>query len=174
MDIAGGPAALGGVMMCVALAAWTLGRWQGGLVTADNCGALAPDEAGPVRQGVAAALPVSAAADPCQHAARAEHKAALATASSLGDVHAEISAYRRAEQVLVGLDSDPLTLIAEQRTRHAACGYPGIIGELTYGPQHVGQTVTGCEGANIPAERAAQTARPVQPSPSFAADLTRV
>jgi hypothetical protein len=139
MDIAGGPAALGGIMMGVALAAWSLGRWQGGLVSCDNRSAAA-GEIERVAAGNLELHPPFAVATPCQTAARMERNVAMATALSLGDMHAEISAYRRAEQVLAGLTSDPLRL-TEGRT---GCRYLGVIGEPTCGVATAARLACAC------------------------------
>ncbi len=104
MDISAGPAALGGVMMCVALAAWALGRWQGGI--SPSFDAAVPQDA------EAAAMPgedvQEDASIPHQHAAQAQRQVTMHTEASLGEVHAEITAYRRAERVLNSLHGDAL------------------------------------------------------------------
>lgn len=93
MDVSAGPAALGGIMLGVALGAWTLGRWQGGLVVVEDASVPTPGAATP------------AVTTPCRNAVRAECAAAPLAEDSLGEMHAEISAYRRAEQVLAGFDA---------------------------------------------------------------------
>jgi hypothetical protein len=140
LDIAGGPAALGGMMMCVALAAWSLGRWQGGLVTDENRRSAAASEADRLVTDNPGIYPSSAPAAPCQNAARAERDVELASATSLGDMHAEISAYRRDEQVLAALKSDPLHLIAGQ----AECRYIGIVGTPTCGVPAAARLACAC------------------------------
>jgi hypothetical protein len=103
MDISAGPVALGGVLMCVALAAWALGRWQSGI---------SPSFDAAVKQDAeAAAMPgedvQDDAAIPRPLAAQARRHA-MHTEASLGEVHAEITAYRRAERVLNSLGGDAL------------------------------------------------------------------
>jgi hypothetical protein len=175
MNFAGGPAALCGMIMCVALAAWTLGRWQGGLVIGEAHGTFPSGVAGSLPLGAAGLQPLRTAAAPCQAAARAERKVALAAAASLGEIHAEISAYRRAEQVLAGLQDDPLSRMADWRTGQHECRYLGIMGEPTCGVLEVMGTARACgRGCNQAAQRAMQSACAVQPSPSVLAELTRV
>ncbi len=124
MDWSGGPAALGGIMMCVALGGWSLGRWQA-LRKAGK------DPRGSPRETAGARAPVPAPVEPCQYAARTERRLALSTIDRLGEIHVEISAYRRAEQVLAKIDGDALPLRAARAGRD--CRYLGIVGEPTCG-----------------------------------------
>lgn len=132
MDLSGGPAALSGIMMGVALGAWSMGRWQGGLaVSGDRTPAAAPT-AGPVCSEADEA-PIQRATDaaPCQEAAQAERRNAMAAADSLGELHDEISAYRRAQKVLAGINCDGLGLnLAEARSE---CRYMDLMDEPTCG-----------------------------------------
>ena len=129
MELWYGPAALGGIMMCVALGAWTLGRWQGGLVM--------PEEGttgqAPAPVGEAVPAPRSALAEgpatPCQQDALAARCAVLAVADSLVELHAEVSAYRRAEQVLAGTGPDELVLRPRCEDTGLACRHVGLTGE---------------------------------------------
>lgn len=114
MDISGGPAALGGILMCVALAAWALGRWQGAALAAVDRAAAATGEAA-ARLALAVGLPHAPARPSCHCAAcaNADYRGdELASASALGAMHEEISAYRRAEHILSDLSSDALNQIA--------------------------------------------------------------
>ncbi|MCZ8371028.1 MAG: hypothetical protein O9293_13900 [Porphyrobacter sp.] len=162
MDIAGGPAAFGGMMMSLALAAWSLGRWQGGLVTGEDCDAAAP---GAVKEASAAGSagfhPSSVPATPCQDAARAERSVALASATSLGEIHAEISAYRRAERVLSDLKDDPLSLTGKRHAGQAGCRYIGIVGTPTCGVPEAARLANACGTGRHPAQRTQQSARAV-------------
>lgn len=175
MDVSTGPAALGGMMMCVALASWALGRWQGGVVTVDEPGS--GDLAGPdaVPHGTVRLRPAAAPAAPCQHAAREERHVALAGAASLGELHAEITAYRRAEQVLARVEGEVLGQLHPQREAGGACRYLGVMGEPTCGISETLReacacgTETGCDRASAPLRAGIA----VQPSP-FASGLTRV
>ena len=175
MDISAGPAALGGMMMCVALASWALGRWQGGVVALEDAdsGDLADPVAAP---RIAVRLsPAAVPAAPCQHAAREERHVALAGAASLGELHAEITAYRRAEQVLARVEGEVLGQLHPQHETGGACRYLGVMGEPTCGISEALRqacacgTATGCGRASAP-QRAGIAA---QPSP-FASGLTRV
>jgi hypothetical protein len=132
MDLSGGPAALGGIMMGLALGAWLMGRWQGGLAVSDDRAPAAAPTAGPDRSE-ADEVPMqrATAVAPCQEAAQAERRNAMAAAGSLGELHDEISAYRRAQKVLAGLNGDGLGLsLADARSK---CRYLGLMGEPTCG-----------------------------------------
>lgn len=133
MDLfADGPAALGGILMSVAIGGWTLGRWQGGFVAPDD--ARAPTGREPAAVG---APPASLHPAPNLEAPRAQWGAALAAADSLGALHAEISAYRRAEQVFAGPDADGLRLCPPGEAVSGACRDPG--------GQTCGLAETGCD-----------------------------
>lgn len=173
MEFFGGPAALGGIIMCVALGAWMLGRWQGGVVPAADAGgsavegrlgetlaAEAPQPASPLRRSGAPVIP-------CQQAAQAERRGALEIAASLGDLHAEVSAYRRAEQVLAGLTQEQLALPSGTAGPRHDCRYLGVMGEPTCAmPTAARRACASGDACNVGRPRAAQ------PSPVF--DLTRV
>lgn len=128
MDLWDGPAALGGIMMCVALGAWTLGRWQGGLAVPEDGAGRAPCDAGDAAPALRTAATEHPTA-PCQQDALAARRAVLAVADSLGELHAEISAYRRAEQVLA--DAEPGELVMRHRCAETgrACRHVGLTGE---------------------------------------------
>jgi hypothetical protein len=128
MDLSDGPAALGGIMMCVALGAWTLGRWQGGLAVPDDGAGRVPGDAAhaaPVLRKALAERP----AKPCQQDALAARRAVLAVADSLVELHAEVSAYRRAEQVLSGARPDELVMWHRCDDTGRACRHIGLTGE---------------------------------------------
>lgn len=183
MDISGGPAVLGGIIIWAALGAWALGRWQGGLVAGPDAMAAPthPADAGdqPAAAGAGAADPVPPAAcaapepAPCQDAARDERRVALDAAPCLGQVHREITAYRRAEQVLAGFDADVLRLDPLPQGMVDGCRFIGLTGEPTCGV--AGPARVACAGGipcgkAVPAPVAAQV---VQPSP-VVPGLTRV
>jgi hypothetical protein len=65
--------------------------------------------------------------------ARAERRSALAVADSLGELHAEISAYRRAEQVLASPEGDGLRLRPLSADARRECRHLGVMGEPTCG-----------------------------------------
>lgn len=166
MDFADGPAALGGIIMLSTLAAWSLGRWQGGL--APPAAAALPEaqengEAGPAPLPVSPPAPASAL---CQNAARAELRVALAAAPSLGEVHAEITAYRNAEQVLSRSDETMLRLDPLPRAGEAGCRFIGLTGEPTCCAPRTARAACaeGFPCANAVPRRAA--AGTFQPSPA--------
>lgn len=128
MDLWDGPAALGGMMMCVALGAWTLGRWQGGLAVPEDSAGRTLARAGEVApappHSVAEGLPT-----PCQQEALAARRAVLAVADSLGELHAEVSAYRRSEQVLADARPDELVLRHRGDPTGHPCRHIGLTGQ---------------------------------------------
>lgn len=157
MDVAGGPAAIVGIMICTALAGWTLGRWQGGLVAAADRSP-APVFAlamAPLRRagtgGQAQPWPeVSGTGGP---------SAELASASSLALMHEEIIAYRRAQQILTDLSGDALHLIANRAPVESGCA---------------GHGACGCE-TECPITRKAAACRAADQAPAFVpSGLTRV
>lgn len=180
MDFSEGPAALGGIMMCVALGAWALGRWQGGLVEdqrrtvnsgASEAGRILFDQAS-TPSGLPA--PVTQARDiPSLDAARAERGLALGGVGPLAQLHAEITAYRHAEQVLVGLDSNLLQPSGIVQGTASDCRYLGIVGEPTCGMIAGTHQDCDCSIHARMALSAIQVPQPVQPSASVAG-LTRV
>lgn len=91
MDPYGGPAALGGVMTGLMLASWMLGRWQSRLGDA---------RLRAVRETLAEPPEVPAATRPCEAAARAERRDAVDAFAALGELHADVSAYRAVQQIL--------------------------------------------------------------------------
>ena len=171
------PAVLGGIMMSVAIGSWSLGRWQSdGAVSDDAAPAAAPDGGEAGEAMMTRTLPRAAGEAPCQDAARAERRTALAVADSLGELHAEVSAYRRAQRVLAGLDGDALRLRSHQADARSECRYLGLMGEPTCGaaPPARGACRSGtrCSMADPLPPGPARPERLRQPSP--AAGLTRV
>jgi len=179
--VANGPAVLGAIMMSVALGSWSLGRWQGGVARFDDAAPPAPplmpaaEETGETPPEPAALRGTGAAA--CQDAARAERRIALAAADSLGELHAEISAYRRAQRVLVSPDGDELRLRQHFADVRSECRYLGLMGEPTCSlaaPARSACTLgTRCSKADPLPPGPPRPERPRQPSPA-ASGLTRV
>lgn len=165
MDLSGGPAALSGIMMGVALGAWSMGRWQA-LRTAGDNPCRRPGETATAR---GPALPTI---EPCQHAARAERRLALASEDRLGELHVEISAYRRAERVLAKIDGDALPLRSAMSEPGLDCRYLGIVGQPTCGIPATARAVCAC-GTGCDQIAAMPPLQVVQPS-AAAGDGMRV
>lgn len=158
VDIPDGPAALGGIMLCVALGAWTLGRWQARPVSRETAQVCDPKLARsrvpgdgdrvsaepPLRQCGAA----PAATSPCQHAARIERRTLLAMAGPLSEMHAAISAYREAEQVFAEIGSDALPLHTPRAGANGACRYVGLTGQPMCGTPQSARFACACELAS--------------------------
>lgn len=176
--LANGPAALGGIMMSVALGAWSLGRWQGGLAASDDAAPAVPSASGAGGEGPVADAPRhDTGTASCRDAAQAGRRSALAVADSLGELHAEISAYRRAEQVLAGPEAGGLRLRLYSADERSTCRHLGLMGEPTCGV--AGPARTACAGGTrcstadpLPAPAPALGGRLPQPSPTTG--LTRV
>lgn len=175
MELLEGPAMLGSIIMFAMLAAWAFGRLQGGLAVPDE--AAAPVAEGSfARRAKPAPAPAAASAaapTPCQHAARNERSVALAAAPALGDMHDEIAAYRRAQQVFAGMDDDGLRLVPVQLEGPPNCRFIGLTGEPTCG---LSAPARGACAPGTPCAADIAPARPeraVQPSPARS-DWTRV
>jgi hypothetical protein len=93
MDLFANPVTLGGLAAFVALGAWAMGRLQG----AAEYAAPARDSQAPQRHDQQTSLVPEAPGNP-------------ALADSLGELHAEISAFRRQERVLASLEAELLPL----------------------------------------------------------------
>jgi hypothetical protein len=158
MDWSAGPAALGGIMMCVALGGWSLGRWQALPATAD-------EPRGDPGERAEADVPAPALAEACRHTARAERRLVLGTADRLGELHAEISAYRRAEAVLTEFDGGVVLLRATHERLDLDRRFRGIVD----GPSG---DMACDQAAAAPASASLPPLRPVQPS--AAGEGTRV
>jgi hypothetical protein len=91
MDPYGGPAALGGVVTGLMLVSWMLGRWQSGPSAA---------RLRAVPEALAEPPEAPAATRACEAAARAERRDAVDSFAALGELHADVSAYRAAQQIL--------------------------------------------------------------------------
>ena len=111
MDLFANPVTLGGLVAFIALGAWAMGRLQG---AAEQLGPArdprvpqrpdrndAPGQSLPGGHALAAAL---------QPDASSQLLPSLALADSLGDLHAEISAFRRQERVLTSLEAELMPL----------------------------------------------------------------
>ncbi len=128
MDHSGGSAVLGGIITGLMLLAWALGRLQGGLAVAPS-GPAGAEPRGSDAQGKA--RPTRERVQLCQQVARDERRRALEASASLGQVHAEVSAYRRAVQVLSHLEAGELALHWPPVREGSACRYVGISGKPT-------------------------------------------
>jgi hypothetical protein len=137
-----GPAVLGAIVISVALGAWSVGRWQGGLAVTDDAAPEAMPAGGeaPVQRASLGAAGTAL----CQDAARAERHTALVAADSLGELHAEISAYRRAQKVLAGPEGDGLRLQPHFADARGECRFLGVMGEPTCGLAEPARTACAC------------------------------
>jgi hypothetical protein len=96
----------------------------------------------------------------------------IEAARSLGELHAEVTAYRRQEQVLASALSDGLLVELVPTGARGECRYLGLIGQPTCPLPGTGhETCASREGCGAAA--ASRRARAAQPSPEASA-LTRV
>lgn len=168
MEIFGGPAALGGIIVCVGLLAWMLGRWQGGLAPAAD----QPGAATPIAAGAARNWKGQAGSDtPCQLAAQTERRGMPEAACPIGDLHAEVTAYRRTQQVLAGLGRDQLDLVLIASDSGQGCRNVEAGGEPHRTMPAEAYYRAVCESGFEPFDPPPQ--RAFQPSPAVS-DLTRV
>jgi len=166
--LADGPAVLGGIMMSVALGAWTIGRWQGGLTIPDD--QISSSHREPEEERASLAPPLSYATQG-PATAQADRQIALAVADSLGELHAEISAYRRAQQVLAGPEGDGLRLRPLHEDARRECRHLGVMGEPTCGcPEPARMTCargTRCSRADPLPAMAERLRQPALPASGF-------
>lgn len=125
MEPYGGPAALGGMISGLMLGAWMLGRWQrvpGG--SALHTARPLPDRA--------IGTDGEAASDRlCQKAARDERRAAFADDLALVELHADITAYRAAQQVLSDAEVRSMPIGWTASGEGESCRYIGVSGRPT-------------------------------------------
>lgn len=127
MDLmANGPAVLGGMMLTVAMLAWAMGRWQGGFSAAEDARKAGEREA---PHGAMQEMPQGPEA--VHDAPRMQRRSALAASDSLGDLHEEISAYRRAQQVLASAEGDGLGINTLAGDARSECRHLGVMGQPT-------------------------------------------
>jgi len=142
MDLLGGPAALGGIIACIALAAWTLGawtlgRWHTGALAANPANGSAHCQApGPTPTGQHPPFewhvtdpgdPGSAA--PFQHSQRAGREVWFENAFSVGELHAEVSDYRRQQKVFAAGAGNALHFALSPAGARSECRDLGRIGQ---------------------------------------------
>lgn len=173
----GGSAALGGMMTSLMLGAWALGRWQGPLRNAalpEDGAPTAPSPTATLRPGPGAPARVPHERS-CQEAARIERRSASDCPDSLGELHADMVAYRRAQRALVDADSASLWTGRLGTESEEACRYLGVSGQPTC-PSIVlkAEELCACRACH-PAGRPAPAARGLlQPSPEPPPLFTRV
>jgi hypothetical protein len=168
MNYLADPAVLGSIVMGAVLSGWLLGRQH---AAARMVGSETPGPAPEPLPEPQAAIPPEArgaAVTACQHAARAERRQVIEAARSLGELHAEVTAYRLQEQVLASALSDGLLVELIPGAARGDCRYLGLIGQPTCPLPGTGhETCTSREGCAAASRRMAQPA-------AEASALTRV
>lgn len=115
MDFMANPTLLGGTTGVLMLAAWALGRWQASPALSSNGPAALPLPREPETPRMTHQARMPGPVLYQQHS-RPEGAVASDMAISLCDLHAEISAFRRREQVLATFTPDALMLDGLLRT----------------------------------------------------------
>lgn len=164
MNLYGDPAALGGVVTGLMLASWMLGRWQG---RPGGARASVADEA--LRETGEA----PSGARLCETAARAERRAAADAFAGLGELHADVSAYRQSQQILSDTALQATMKVGWTASGEGElCRFVGVSGERTCPAGQVSADDAPCAcsadnavpGADLPTPPAAAiqpTAEPV-------------
>ena len=169
MDILADPAALAGIIGAAMLSGWLMGR-RHGLCANEGEALVAVSE--PDAPSAPPPTQALAAVTACQHAARAERRQLMEAVRSLGDLHDEVTAYRRQEQVLVSALNDGLLLAVMPDPGRHECRYFRLIGQPTCPLPGTGhETCASREGCTAAA--ASRRAQAAQPS-AEASVLTRV
>ncbi len=170
MNLMDNPAIVGTMMTSIAFGAWALGRWQGAAAACMALPVASPtptSEPAHLPEAAPVAREVSAPASPCQQNAADERRSLATDVVSLADLHEDVSAYRRREQVLASLDAGMLF----SDTALQDCRFVGITGEpLCPAPANVRQ---GCGGGGCGGRQTARPAHvtPCQPSRAVASLL---
>ncbi len=123
MEFMANPTLLGGTTGVLMVAAWALGRWQASPALSSDGPVALPLQREPETPPM---TPQARMPDPGldQQHSRPEGAVASDIAISLCDLHAEISAFRRREQVLATLASDALMLDGLLRASMADAAAP--------------------------------------------------
>lgn len=151
------PAVLGSIIVGAVLSGWLLGRQHGSGPVAGGHAPGAALEAVPEPQAETPPALVTDAITPCQYAARAERRQVIEAARSLGELHAEVTAYRLQEQVLASAASDGLLVELIPADERGDCRYLGLIGQPTCPLPGTGQETCGSrEGCAVAARRVDQ------------------
>ena len=117
MDHFANPATLAGLIMCVAIAAWAVGRWQALVAGQGGDPALTGPTITPRTDATATqSLPAL-----CQQDASGEGLRALEGGLSLGELHAEVTAFRQRERVLATIPPESLRFDRPSVRRDQAC-----------------------------------------------------
>lgn len=181
MDFYASPAMLGGIIACVAISAWTLGRWQRAAVPLGEACNPAPQ-----------ALHAAASQHPpfewraADHAdaargltggrtSRSGPKVDLDCGLSLGELHAEVTAYRHQQRVFASVARDRLLIDQITAAAPPECDYPQSVepwigAQIPLLPEAEGYTYANLTVRTSPSKGAVRAA---QPSPLCSA-LTRV
>lgn len=120
MDFYASPALLGGIVASVAMGGWTLGRWQSGTAPMTEARIASPVALHPPFEWRAADRSDTALAKAGEPFSQAGRSAELDFGLSLSELHAEVSAYRRQQQVFVAVARDGLRV--DQATAAAPSG----------------------------------------------------
>lgn len=159
MDFLVSPFWLCGIIMGVALGAFSLGQKQHPMAGKSAPDAPLPQSGGSQSGGPQSGGPQSggwgpvnqpcAARDdtpiiPCQQQTHDERLSALSQSASLALLHAEVSAYRRRERIFAALPEDAWQIEAPRAPVMRDCHFVELTGEPTCGLPHVAPLANGC------------------------------
>jgi len=130
MEFLANPPTLGGGIALAVLFAWALGRLQGAASPGGGLGASPDSDHRPALDQPVIAPPVGGplAAAICPEPSRSALLTALAAADLLGDLHDEVSAFRRRERVFATLSPDLLEPAPMADDAARVCLRVGVIG----------------------------------------------
>ena len=122
MDIVTNPALLGAMTCVLMVAAWALGRWHASFAPEHGEPVAVPSQREEERPLLISQMRMPGSVLHQRHSRpEGAGDGAYDDALSLCDLHAEVSAFRRREQVLASLETDALLLDGLLRTSARAC-----------------------------------------------------
>jgi hypothetical protein len=174
MDLFANPSALIGLIGCIGLAGWGMGRWQGLSAHAQAAEDLPETHRSPETRAITSDPPA-----PIDLHAPHTNRGLRDTAVTLSDLHAEITRFRHHEQVLATLETEAVMFDRRSSGQLALCRDVGAVGTPRCHDMVVDDVpchcLQGC-GNQVVAEPATASPEPVpmaQPSPG-ASPFTRV
>jgi hypothetical protein len=127
MDLLASPSALIGLIGCIGLAGWSMGRWQGLTAHAQAADDLLETHRGPQARAITPDPPAfTGLQTPTANAGLREN------AITLSDMHAEITRFRHREQVLATLKTEAAIFDQRASGQLEVCRTLGALGSLHF------------------------------------------